>query len=98
MQKILIIIHAPPYGSERCLSALRVATALSGDDILLPRARKPERVGGHGEIIPSVLVVDGAAAAPGRQASTVRRSRRGLHRFCGGRAGVELTSEGLGRP
>ena len=26
MQKILIIIHAPPYGSERCLSALRVAS------------------------------------------------------------------------
>lgn len=32
MQKILIIIHAPPYGSERCLSALRLATALSGRD------------------------------------------------------------------
>ena len=32
MQKILIIIHAPPYGSERCLSALRLATALSGVD------------------------------------------------------------------
>lgn len=29
-QKILIIVHAPPYGSERCLSALRVATALLG--------------------------------------------------------------------
>ncbi|MDR0457447.1 MAG: DsrE family protein [Burkholderiaceae bacterium] len=28
MQKILIIIHAPPYGSERCLSALRLALAL----------------------------------------------------------------------
>ncbi|MCP5267616.1 MAG: DsrE family protein [Zoogloeaceae bacterium] len=28
MQKILIIIHAPPYGSERVLSALRLATAL----------------------------------------------------------------------
>lgn len=28
MQKILIIIHAPPYGSERCLSGLRLATAL----------------------------------------------------------------------
>ena len=28
MQKILIIIHAAPYGSERCLSALRVAGAL----------------------------------------------------------------------
>lgn len=28
MQKILIIVHAPPYGSERVLSALRVATAL----------------------------------------------------------------------
>lgn len=31
-QKILIIIHAPPYGSERCLSALRVASALAGKD------------------------------------------------------------------
>ena len=28
MPKILIIIHAPPYGSERCLSALRLALAL----------------------------------------------------------------------
>lgn len=32
MQKILIIVHAPPYGSERCLSALRLATALVGND------------------------------------------------------------------
>lgn len=32
MQKILIIVHAPPYGSERCLSALRLATALAGSD------------------------------------------------------------------
>lgn len=32
MQKILIIVHAPPYGSERCLSALRLATALAGHD------------------------------------------------------------------
>jgi uncharacterized protein involved in oxidation of intracellular sulfur len=29
MQKILIIVHAPPHGSERCLSALRLATALA---------------------------------------------------------------------
>lgn len=28
MQKVLIIVHAPPYGSERVLSALRLATAL----------------------------------------------------------------------
>lgn len=28
MQKILLIIHAAPYGSERCLSALRLALAL----------------------------------------------------------------------
>jgi uncharacterized protein involved in oxidation of intracellular sulfur len=33
MQKILIIVHAPPYGSERCLSALRLATALVGEDV-----------------------------------------------------------------
>lgn len=32
MQKVLIIIHAPPYGSERCLSGLRLATALAGSD------------------------------------------------------------------
>ena len=32
MQKTLIIIHAAPYGSERCLSALRLATALAGHD------------------------------------------------------------------
>ena len=32
MQKILIIIHAAPYGSERCLSGLRLATALVGSD------------------------------------------------------------------
>ncbi|MEN9479644.1 MAG: hypothetical protein RLZZ298_1039 [Pseudomonadota bacterium] len=32
MQNILIIIHAPPYGSERVLSALRLATALAGND------------------------------------------------------------------
>lgn len=32
MQTILIIVHAPPYGSERCLSALRLATALVGSD------------------------------------------------------------------
>jgi len=32
MQKVLIIIHAAPYGSERCLSGLRLATALAGHD------------------------------------------------------------------
>lgn len=32
MQKILIIVHAAPYGSERCLSALRLANALAGQD------------------------------------------------------------------
>jgi len=32
MQNVLIIINAPPYGSERCLSALRLATALAGND------------------------------------------------------------------
>ena len=31
-QKIVLIVHAAPYGSERCLSALRVATALRGHD------------------------------------------------------------------
>lgn len=30
MTRILIIVHAPPYGSERCLSALRLASALVG--------------------------------------------------------------------
>lgn len=32
MQNILIIINAAPYGSERCLSALRLATALAGSE------------------------------------------------------------------
>lgn len=32
MQSILIIVHAAPYGSERMLSALRLATALTGQD------------------------------------------------------------------
>ena len=39
MQKILIIIHAPPYGSERCLSALRLATALVSLDAETPEVR-----------------------------------------------------------
>ena len=38
MQNILIIIHAAPYGSERCLSGLRLATALVGHDAA-PRVR-----------------------------------------------------------
>lgn len=32
MQKILVITHAAPYGSERFLSALRAATALAGHE------------------------------------------------------------------
>ncbi len=32
MQKVLIIAHGAPYGSERMLSALRLATALTGQD------------------------------------------------------------------
>jgi len=39
MQKILIIVHAPPYGSERCLSALRLATALASKDGERPEIR-----------------------------------------------------------
>jgi uncharacterized protein involved in oxidation of intracellular sulfur len=39
MQKLLIIIHAPPYGSERCLSALRLASALLGADGEVPEVR-----------------------------------------------------------
>ena len=39
MQKILIIVHAPPYGSERCLSALRLATALTGQNRERPEIR-----------------------------------------------------------
>lgn len=37
MQKILVIVHAPPYGSERCLSALRLALALAGREGDKPR-------------------------------------------------------------
>ena len=32
MQNILVIINAPPYGSERCLSALRLALGLAARD------------------------------------------------------------------
>lgn len=32
MQNILIILHPPPYGSERCLSALRLTNMLAGRD------------------------------------------------------------------
>jgi uncharacterized protein involved in oxidation of intracellular sulfur len=39
MQKILIVVHAPPYGSERCLSALRVACALANLDDGAPELR-----------------------------------------------------------
>lgn len=39
MQKILIIVHAAPYGSERCLSSLRLATALTGSDGNRPEVR-----------------------------------------------------------
>lgn len=39
MQKILIIVHAPPYGSERCLSALRLATTLAGNEEMRPEVR-----------------------------------------------------------
>lgn len=33
MQTILIIVHAPAYGSERMLSALRLATAIASQEI-----------------------------------------------------------------
>jgi uncharacterized protein involved in oxidation of intracellular sulfur len=39
MQSILIIVHAPPYGSERCLSALRLAAVLVGSDKDRPEVR-----------------------------------------------------------
>lgn len=39
MQKILVIVHAPPYGSERCLSALRLATTLAGRELDTPEVR-----------------------------------------------------------
>ena len=32
MQKILLVINAAPYGSERCRSALRVALSLADRD------------------------------------------------------------------
>ena len=39
MQNILMIVNAPPYGSERCLSALRLATTLAGRDGDTPAVR-----------------------------------------------------------
>ena len=41
MQNILIIINAAPYGSERCLSALRLAMALAGNDAKPPIPATP---------------------------------------------------------
>jgi len=38
-QNIVLIVHAPPYGSERCLSALRVASALAAVDADRPELR-----------------------------------------------------------
>ena len=33
MQTVLIVVHAPPYGSERMLSALRLATAVAAQEV-----------------------------------------------------------------
>lgn len=33
MQNVLIIVHSPAYGNERMLSALRLATAIAGQEI-----------------------------------------------------------------
>lgn len=33
MQRIVIIVHAPAYGSERMLSALRLATAIASQEV-----------------------------------------------------------------
>ena len=33
MQSVLIIVHAPAYGSERMLSALRLATAIAAQEL-----------------------------------------------------------------
>ncbi|MFA9438678.1 DsrE/DsrF/TusD sulfur relay family protein [Uliginosibacterium sp. sgz301328] len=38
-QRILIIVHAAPYGSERVLSALRLASALAGHGDATPHLR-----------------------------------------------------------
>ena len=38
-QTILIIVHAAPYGSERCLSALRLATTLAGKEQNWPQVQ-----------------------------------------------------------
>lgn len=38
-QKIVLVVHAPPYGSERCLSALRVAGALMALDADRPELK-----------------------------------------------------------
>lgn len=33
MQTVLIIVHSPAYGNERMLSALRLATAIAGQEV-----------------------------------------------------------------
>jgi len=50
--KILIIINDPPYGTERCFNALRLALAL------LKQEEKPE--------ISVFLMADAVVAAPQR--------------------------------
>jgi len=66
MQKILFIVHAPPYGRERCLSALRLDTTLTGQDGDRPETRLflmsdavfvglPNQVDGNGNGLQVVL-------------------------------------------
>ena len=45
MQNILIIINAPPYGSERCLSALRLVIHRA---VARSSALRGNRLGRHG--------------------------------------------------
>lgn len=66
MQKILFIVHAAPYGSERCLSALRLASTLTGQVEERPEIRLflmsdavvvglPNQVDGNGNGLQSLL-------------------------------------------
>lgn len=75
MQKILIIIHAAPYGSERCLSALRLATALVAAD------ERPQ--------LRLFLMSDAAVAAlPGQQEGSTKGLQEMIENLVG--AGVPI--------
>ncbi|MBS0390355.1 MAG: DsrE family protein [Proteobacteria bacterium] len=86
MQNILIIIHAAPYGSERCLSALRLATALAAREADKPCLRLflmsdatvaglAQQNDGAGNAIPTMLAQLAAEGVPVKLCRTCALAR-----------------------